>query len=85
MIGTSLLRLIPSDRLVKAKAVIASVRAGASYVHYETVRIRKDGTAVDLEMTVSPILCEAGDVLGASTMCREITERKQFEPRLHND
>ncbi|MCK1319631.1 MULTISPECIES: PAS domain S-box protein [unclassified Bradyrhizobium] len=82
MIGTSLLRLIPSDRHVKAKAVIASVRAGASYAHYETVRIRKDGTAVDLEMTVSPILGEAGDVLGVSTMCREITERKQFEASL---
>lgn len=84
MVGRSLLTLVPRERQRLAREVIASLREGEAYGQYQTVRLRKDGTAADVELTVSPILDEHGAVIGASTVCRDITERKQFEESLAN-
>ncbi len=61
---------------------MASVGKGAWYRQHETVRVRKDGSLVDVELTVSPIADVDGRIVGASTVCREITERKQFQASL---
>jgi PAS domain S-box-containing protein len=82
MIGASLLDLVPQERRNRALDVIAKLKEGEAYEQHETVRIRKDGAPVDVELTVSPILDEQGVVVGGSTVCRDITERKQFEASL---
>ena len=83
MIGRSLLDLVPEERKGIARDVMGTLSAnGGGYGHYETVRVAKGGRPIDVELTVSPILDEEGVVVGASTVCRDITERKQFEASL---
>ncbi len=82
IVGQSLLKLVRSERHEAARAIIKSVRNGAWYEQHETRRIRKDGSLVDVELTVSPIADAEGRVVGGSTVCREITERKQFQASL---
>jgi signal transduction histidine kinase len=55
------------------------IRRGEKVEHYETKRQRKDGTIIDVSVTVSPIKTRDGDVIGASAVARDITERKQAE------
>ncbi len=75
IIGKPLLSLIPPDRLQRARDVIGKLKAGGWFGQYETMRLRKDGTPVQVELTVSPILNAAGEVVGAATVCRDVTER----------
>ena len=82
IIGQSLLLLVPPERLQKAHQVFGQIEHGASYGQYETIRLRKDGTKVDVELTVSPIKDGTGRVIGASTVCRDITERKSVHASL---
>jgi signal transduction histidine kinase len=55
------------------------IRRGEKMEHYETKRQRKDGTIIDVSVTVSPIKTRDGEVIGASAVARDITERKQAE------
>ena len=57
--------------------VLARVRAGEAVAHFETIRQRKDGTLIPISLTVSPIYDDAGNVIGASKIARDITERTQ--------
>ena len=82
IVGQSLLNLVPRERHEAARAIIESISEGAWYGQYETVRIRKDGSFVDVELTVSPIADAEDRIVGGSTVCREITERKQYEASL---
>ncbi len=82
IVGQSLLKLVRPERHDIARAVIASVNKGAWYEQHETERVRKDGSLVDVELTVSPIADAKGRIVGASSVCREITERKQFQASL---
>ncbi len=82
IVGQSLLKLVRPERWEAARAVMKSIRKGAWYGRYETVRVRKDGALVDVELTVSPIADTSGRIIGASTLCREISERKQFQASL---
>ena len=82
IIGHPLLKLVRPERWPAAREIMASVKKGAGYDRHETVRVRKDGSLVDVELTASPILDSGGAVVGASTICREITEGKQFEASL---
>jgi signal transduction histidine kinase len=59
--------------------LLSRVRQGVAVEHYETVRMRKDGSLVDVALTVSPIRDAAGRVVGASTIARDITERRLAE------
>jgi len=68
--------LIPADRQSEEDMVLAQVRSGQSLTHFETVRQRKDGTLVSISLTVSPIYDDAGQVVGASKIARDITERE---------
>jgi PAS domain S-box-containing protein len=75
-IGRSIRMIIPADRQGEEDEVLATVRAGRSVTHYETVRQRKDGSLIDISLTVSPIYDDAGVVIGASKIARDITEQK---------
>jgi len=78
MIGTSITRIIPRERLSEEDFVLARVRSGLRVEHFETVRQRKDGSAVEISLTVSPIRDDAGTILGASKIARDVTERNRL-------
>lgn len=81
MIGQSLAKLIPADRQENEDAVLGRIRDGEAPEPYETVRRRKDGKLIDVFVTVSPVRDDAGNVIGASKIARDITERKQAQAR----
>jgi PAS domain S-box-containing protein len=76
-IGRSIRMIIPADRQAEEDEVLARLQRGESIEHFETVRVRKDGTAVDVSLSVSPVRNAAGRVIGASKIARDITERKR--------
>ncbi|WP_084462575.1 PAS domain S-box protein [Oceanibaculum pacificum] len=76
-IGKSVTMLIPGDRHNEEPVILAKIRRGERVEPYETVRQRKDGSLVDISLTVSPIINEAGIVVGASKIARDITEQKR--------
>jgi PAS domain S-box-containing protein len=82
MVGKSLLTLIPEEKLEAAREAIANLLHGEFYGQFETVRLRKDGVPLDVELTVSPIRDGAGAIVGVATVCRDITQRKEVEARL---
>ena len=82
IVGQSLMKLVRPERHEAVHAVLAAVRKGAWYERHETLRVRKDGGLVDVELTVSPVSDAEGRIIGGSTVCRPITERKQFEASL---
>jgi signal transduction histidine kinase len=71
--------LIPADRADEERSILERIRRGERVDHYETIRRRKDGTHVNISLTVSPIVDEHGQVVGASKIARDITERKRIE------
>jgi PAS domain S-box-containing protein len=81
-IGQPVTMLIPRNRLDEESDILKRIRHGESIQHYETVRCRKDGTLVDISLTVSPILDRQGHIVGASKIARDITERKQAEAQI---
>ena len=82
MIGQSLLELVPRSKHAAAEAVLAQVREGVSVAQLETVRLRKDGAAVDVELTVAPLRGRDGLIVGGATFCRDIRDRKRVESSL---
>jgi PAS domain S-box-containing protein len=81
-VGQPVTMLIPEERLDEEPSILGRVRAGEPVQHYETVRRRKDGTLVDISLTVSPIRDGQGQVIGASKIARDITERKEAAARV---
>jgi len=82
VIGQPVTILIPDDHIDEESAIIARLRAGEHIEHYETVRLRKDGTLVDISLTVSPIRDANNKVIGASKIARDISQRKEAEKSL---
>lgn len=79
MIGKSISILESPDHPDEVKQILESIRRGEPVEHYETVRLRKDGQRINVSLTVSPIRDAAGSITGASTIARDITERKRIE------
>jgi PAS domain S-box-containing protein len=82
MIGTSIMRLIPPERQDEEEAILARLRRGERYDHFETVRITKDGRKLDVSLTISPIKDAHGNVIGASKIARDISGRKAAQQAL---
>ncbi len=82
IIGQPVTRLFPPDRIGEEAEILDKIREGVPTERYETVRIRKDGTPLDVSVTVSPIRDPHGNIIGASKTIRDITERKLTEARL---
>jgi PAS domain S-box-containing protein len=82
VIGRSITLLIPPDRLEEEPAILARIRAGQRVDHYQTVRVRKDGSFVDISLSISPVRNAAGDIVGASKIARDITQQKRAEQAL---
>jgi PAS domain S-box-containing protein len=79
VIGKPVTILIPEDHPDEEPAILARLRRGERIEHYETVRVRKDGTKIDISLTVSPIRGASGEIIGASKIARDITARKRAE------
>jgi PAS domain S-box-containing protein len=79
MIGKPISLLVPQDRLHESAKIMETVQRGEAVKDYETVRLRKDGTPIEISLTVSPIRDIGGRIVGTSAIAREITERKRHE------
>jgi PAS domain S-box-containing protein len=77
-IGRHISIIVPDDRLDEEAHVLSQVRSGKAITHFETRRRRKDGTFIDIDLTVSPIRSTDGTVIGASKIARDITEQKRL-------
>ena len=77
MIGKPINTLIPADRPNEEPAILQRLRSGERIDHYETMRKRKDGTLVDISLTVSPVTDDHGKIVGASKIARDISALKK--------
>ena len=78
-IGKLILVLIPPDRQHEELTILQRIRCGERLDHYETLRQRKDGSLVDISLTVSPLRNAGGTIVGASKIARDISTRKRGE------
>ena len=78
-VGRHISLIIPADRAAEEEQIIARIRAGEQVEHFDTVRVRNDGQLIPISLTISPIKDEAGRVIGASKIARDITDRKLAE------
>lgn len=81
-IGQHITLIIPADRRGEETEILARIRRGERVDHFETVRIRKDRTLLDISLTISPVKDLNGTVTGASKVARDITDRKRAEEAL---
>jgi PAS domain S-box-containing protein len=82
-IGRSVTMLIPPDRRDEEPRILERLKRGERVDHFETVRVRKDGTLLDISVTISPVKDSDGRVVGASKVAREVGERKRAEAELN--
>jgi PAS domain S-box-containing protein len=83
-LGKPVTILFPPGREDEEPGILARIRRGERIHHYETVRRRKDGSVLDISLTVSPVRDGAGHIVGASKIARDITDRKEAERRLRD-
>jgi PAS domain S-box-containing protein len=82
VVGQSISRIVPSDKQEELDAIMKRLVAGERIHHLETIRLKKDGTPVEVSLTVSPIKDTYGEVIGASKTARDIGQRKRAEQAL---
>jgi two-component system cell cycle sensor histidine kinase/response regulator CckA len=78
-VGKQIEMLLPPERINEESEILERIRNGQRVKHFETVRVRKDGTKVDVSVTISPIRDRSGAIMGASEISRDITERMRAE------
>jgi PAS domain S-box-containing protein len=81
VVGKPVTILIPADRQDEEPAILARIRNGERIEHYETIRRRKDGSLVEISLTVSPIKNLDGRIVGASKIARDITQQRRAQER----
>ena len=82
-VGKSITMLIPPDREDEEPRILQRLVQGERVEHYETIRVRKDGSSVNVSLTVSPIHNSEGKIIGASKVARDITAAKEAETMRH--
>ena len=73
--------IIPADRLEEERAILDKIRRGEGVHNLESARRRKDGSVIDISLTISPIRNSHGRIVGASTIARDISELKRTRER----
>ena len=81
-VGQSITMLIPPERLEEEPRILERLTRGERVDHFETIRMRKDGSRLDLSLTISPVKDADGRIIGASKVARDITERTRAEAAL---
>ena len=79
MVGQSILRIIPPDLHYQEADIIARLSRGERVDHFETVRLHKDNSLIDVSLSVSPIRDAKGTIIGGAKICRDFTEKKRLE------
>ncbi len=79
MIGRPISITVPPEKIDELNGVMAKLRRGESTEHLETIRMRKDGQQIWVSLTVSPIKDAEGEIVGAASIARDVTERKRAE------
>ena len=82
VIGQPITLLLPPERIQEEEQILERVLSGQHVEHLETVRVAKDGRRIDVSVTVSPVKDQDGQIIGASKIVRDITERKRAEEAL---
>jgi PAS domain S-box-containing protein len=80
-LGQPITLIIPEELHQEETAILSKLRRGEHIDHYETVRRRKDGSRIEVSLSISPVKDQAGTIIGAAKIARDITERKEFERR----
>ncbi|MBB5394739.1 PAS domain S-box protein [Mucilaginibacter sp. AK015] len=80
-IGQHILKLVPADRHEEEPRIIERLKKGERIEHFETLRVTKDGKLIDVSLTISPVKDTKGNIIGASKIARDISERKRDETR----
>jgi PAS domain S-box-containing protein len=83
-VGQPITLIIPPERVDEERTILTRLRGGERIDHFETVRVAKDGRRLDISLTVSPVRDRAGQIIGASKIARDITERKAMENALRD-
>jgi len=81
IVGKSITTIIPKERSGEEGIILGRILRGERIEHFETVRRRKDGSLVDISLSVSPVRNERGEIVGASKIARDISERKRADER----
>lgn len=82
IIGKSIFLLAPEDKHKEIESFLEQIKDGKGVEHFQTKRLRKDGAIIDIALTVSAIRDEYGEIIGASTIVRDITESKKAEDKI---
>jgi PAS domain S-box-containing protein len=85
VIGKSITLLIPPDHADEERTILDRLKKGERIEHYETVRMRADGTLLDISLTVSPVKDSTGTIIGVSKIARDITARKRMDEALREE
>lgn len=81
-VGQHISLIIPPERIAEEDDIIARLKEGHRIEHFETERMRSDGQHIVVSLTISPLKDDAGNVIGASKIARNVTERKRLENNL---
>jgi PAS domain S-box-containing protein len=82
MVGQNIRRLIPSELQSEEDEILAKLRAGQFIDHFETVRLTKSGSRLEVSLSISPIMNSNGEVVGAAKIARDVTARKEADALL---
>ena len=81
-VGQHISLIIPQNRRNEETVILERIKQGQRIEHFDTVRIRKDGSMLDISLTISPVRDATGKIVGASKIARDITQRKKIERSL---
>ena len=81
-VGQHISLIIPHNRRNEETTILESIKQGQRIEHFDTVRVRKDGSTLDISLTISPVRDATGKIVGASKIARDITQRKKIERAL---
>jgi PAS domain S-box-containing protein len=84
-VGKGIELIIPADRSAEVQEILGRVTHGERIEHYETARIRKDGSSVQISLSISPIKSPYGEIIGASRIARDLTESRRTELALRQE
>ncbi|HTK19826.1 MAG TPA: PAS domain S-box protein [Mucilaginibacter sp.] len=81
-IGKHISLIIPVNRLKEEEFIISQISKGRKVDHFETIRLAKDGSEIPISITISPVMDENGNIIGASKIARDISKQKEYENEL---
>jgi len=81
-VGKHVSLIIPPERIAEEDKIIARLKEGHRIEHFETERVRSDGHHITVSLTISPLKDDSGNVIGASKIARDVTQRKRLEDNL---